>query len=114
MPDFRISKTVAHWLVGLCTKLVQDGTGRNWIPLNQDSTIEESEHQFFDDITDQVESPQIREWLNALLIVAKTVAGILAYQIDPMTRQEFLEAREDFNYGLPGFEPDDSGMDNIE
>lgn len=111
MVNVNMSLTTARWVIGLATTLVRQGLGRDWTPVNPNSGLQPIGPAMVDSIEGPLGDKE-RNWINALLILAKTIAGILAYQVEPDMDHLLISQAEDsaglFDYGLPGFEPDES------
>jgi len=99
MPDFRISKTAAHWLIQFATKIVSTGLGRNWSPTDPMAANQVIGDPFIDEMEGPLQDGH-RQWINAMMILAKAIAGILAYQIDPPEVIPQLDDGWDFSIEL--------------
>lgn len=112
---YNISQATAQWLLQFCTKLVRLGIGQNWKPIGQE-TLDPS-NGYIDGIhQDPNLPPHIKDWIGGLLIVCKTIAGIIAYQYQPEEVPPLLDRINDIDYGVAGFDdfteiPD---IDNLE
>jgi len=74
-----ISKQVARWIITLAKRLVDDGLGVNWDPTGRE--LPELEPGGLLDLVN-LEEHELFDWTNALVNLARTVAGILAQLIE--------------------------------
>lgn len=75
MSQIGISKIVAQWLVQYGKNLVEAGIGTDWDPLD-DQLPELVPGGLVDQVN--MEEHELFDWVNSMLNLAKTVAGILA------------------------------------
>lgn len=77
--NIRITKKVAAWLLGLSMRLIAQGTGKDYDPIDPDASFSSDSPGIIDEIPST--ETDLYYWANALLIFAKAVAGILARQL---------------------------------
>jgi len=90
----KISRACARWLIDYGRQLVNDGYGTDYDPFNPVADLEPEGTGFIDDIP--MENGEMWRYMNALINFARTVAGVLARQmnepISPLTVSDlFLE-----------------------
>nr|UOF80152.1 hypothetical protein [Cressdnaviricota sp.] len=78
----RISKRVARWLIDYAKQLIDDGYGINYNPFLA-TDYQSDRPGFIDEIP--MENGELWRYMNAVINYARTVAGILAQQLDPVT-----------------------------
>ena len=99
---FYLTRTAGLWLVNFSTKLVRLATGQDWHPLGMTSLFQ-TKPGYLDFIGRDKEMPtEIKEWIGGLVIIAKAVAGIIAFQYEPDELIPALEQADetDFIVGL--------------
>ena len=102
--SYQISQTTAKWLIQFCTKLIRMGTGINWKPILMENMEEPiGEPGYYNCMKADGHLPRyIVDWVGGLMIVAKTIAGILAYQYEPEEVPPMLTGIDEIDPGLIG------------
>jgi len=88
MADLRISKTVAVWLIKVCTKIMRDATNSQWSPIQTIQTVYRS--GCFAYLYRDENNPMYGSWIDAMLSVIKILSCSLSFQIEPGELRDYL------------------------
>lgn len=95
--EYKISQATAQWLLQFCTKLIRLGTGQDWKPIGQEHYYQ-VRPGYMDGIDKDPNMPQhVKSWIGGLIIVCKTIAGIIAYQYQPEEVPMILDNDKDLD-----------------
>jgi len=92
MPDLKISRSVAVWLIKVCTRLIRQATKSEWYPLQTMITVYNPGNFAF--LYRNPDDPEYSAWLDGLVSVVKILASSLAFQIEPSELDTILAAPE--------------------
>jgi hypothetical protein len=90
MSEFKISRTVALWIIKVTTKIVRDGLGSStWMPLSASSpTFDRRGHL---DSYGTEFSPIRQSWITAMFSMCRMLCHLLYYQVEPGVQELMLE-----------------------
>lgn len=113
--DIRLSENTAKWLLQFGTRLVREGFGTNWMPIFGNSPLgERQEYAHFEAIQRDPDMPTaIKTWIAGLMMVAKTVASMIAFQYEPQEIPPMLENINEVDFEVDGYEADNLPLADI-
>lgn len=90
MTEFKISRTVALWIIKVTTKIVQDGLGSStWMPLSANSP--HFDRQGHLDRIGTEFSPERQSWITAMFSMCRMLCQLLYYQVEPEVQGLMLQ-----------------------
>lgn len=90
MSEFKLSRTVALWIIKVTTKIVRDGLGSStWMPLSASAPRFDYHSQL--DYVGTEFSPERQSWINAMFSMCRMLCQILYYQVEPEVQGLMLE-----------------------
>jgi hypothetical protein len=90
MSEFKLSRTVALWVIKVTTKIVRDGLGSStWMPLSTSAPRFDYHSQL--DYVGTEFSPDRQSWINAMFSMCRMLCQILYYQVEPEVQGLMLE-----------------------
>jgi hypothetical protein len=90
MSEFKLSRTVALWVIKVTTKIVRDGLGSStWMPLSTSAPRFDYHSQL--DYVGTEFSPERQSWINAMFSMCRMLCQILYYQVEPEVQGLMLE-----------------------
>lgn len=120
MTEFKISRTVALWIIKVTTKIVRDGLGSStWMPLS--ATAPRFDYHSQLDYVGTEFSPDRQSWINAMFSMCRMLCQILYYQVEPDHQGLMLEDAQFHEVtsvealsGMNDLDLDGFGMENKE